>query len=360
MKILHIIPSLNLGGAETLVTKMAVMAKNKGCDVKILVFKKVNNHLTDLLAANNIEVTAASSNKNYSPSNILFILKYLGSQVFDVVHAHLTPAQLWVALASLLLRKRIPLLTTEHSTHNRRRKLWFKPLDYFIYSRFAKIIAVSQLTQDKLVEWLPLIKNKCQVINNGVDLKEFAIKAGNKLCQQHIAVLCVGRFYEPKGQEYLLNALALTSGMELFLAGEGPLRSKLEQMTYKLNIADKVHFLGNRADIPNLIKAADIYVQPSLWEGLCIATLEAMAGGLPVIASDVSALNYVVGQTGILFPAKDSKELANKLMKLASDKELRAKLALLSITRAQDFSLSKTFQKYYNLYKNLSDTKANS
>lgn len=354
MKILHIIPSLNIGGAEVLVTKMAILARINGHEVKILVFKHFDNHLIQELSDAGVEIVIAPYDNYYTPLNVLFLIKYLRKYSVDIVHAHLTPAQLWISFASLVLKKSLILITSEHSTFNRRRKFFFKPLDWFIYARFVKIISISKETETELLKWLPSLQKKSVIINNGIDINEFStININKKLSNKMLSVLCIGRLEEQKNQTVLIRAVALVNNVELFLVGDGNLREKLQRLTADLNITDRVHFLGNRADVAELIKMSDIYVQPSLWEGFGIATLEAMASGLPIIASNVTGLRDVVADAGLLVASDDVQQLANAIKRLANDEQLRSELSSRGIERAKRFSLMETFNKHLQLYNDL-------
>jgi glycosyltransferase involved in cell wall biosynthesis len=114
-----------------------------------------------------------------------------------------------------------------------------------------------------------------------------------------------------------------------------------------------VHFLGIRHDIPELIAAANLYVQPSTVDGFCLAALEAMAGGLPVIASDIPGLSGIVGSGGLLFPAGDHRRLAECIRMLLTDTQLAKELAARGINRAQQFSIDKTAAEYQNIFERI-------
>lgn len=359
MKILLILPSLALGGAEVSTAKMAIHLKKLGADVTILTFVHLDTQIFQLLKNNNIGIVVTNKtpkkHKYYSFSNMLFLHRYLKNNDFDIVHAQLFPAQLSLACVKLVSKHNIPFITSEHSTNNRRRNKWFfKPIDYLVYKQFDKIITISPTVEVELTNWVPHIKERCEVILNGVNIEEFQNKKNTNHSdaqKQNLYVLSVGRFFPPKGHYILLKAFALTSGMELYLAGDGPLKDELLKLAEELKIKDRIHFLGIRSDIPELINNADIYVQPSLWEGVCIANLEAMAGGLPVIVSDVAGLSEVVEDSGLKFPRGDHVKLAECLTLLKEDKALRDKLSAMSQERAKDFSLEKTVKQYYALYE---------
>ena len=361
MNILQIIPSLDIGGAEVLVAKMAIFLKKIGCNVTILVFVPTDNYLVDLLRQNEVEIVVSPQKKMpifgqfYSPYNFIFINKYIENHRFDIIHAHLTPAQVSMAIVRLIYKNKIPLITTEHSTYNRRRKMIFKLFDYVLYSQFDRIVAISYATKKELVKWVPGAVSRCCIIHNGIDIGDFQnpSKAERRVQKEGLHILSIGRLHSQKGQDILLRAFAFTNGMYLYLVGDGLLRKKMEGLVKKLNIEEKVFFLGNRSDIPDLLMNADIYVQPSLSEGFGIATLEAMASGLPVVVSNVPGLADIVGEAGITFPPGDVKKLASILILLGSDVSLRNKLSDLAKQRSTLFSLKSSVNEYMVLYKDV-------
>ena len=359
MRILHIIPSLTLAGAEMLVKDMAIISKAEKNDVTILVFVDYHQDLYDKLSANKIKVICNNSKNAYSLSNIIFLWKHLRQNKYDIVHAHLTPAQLYLAIIDSMLKLKTILITTEHNTYNRRRgnKL-LRYFDCFIYSRFDKVVSITQATQDALIEWVPAIRNKSIIINNGIDVNKFHVTRNWKNNNKEIIALCVARFEPQKGQDILIRALALTQDIKLLLVGDGVLKKKIEQLTKDLGITDKVKFLGIRPDIADLISMADIYVQPSHWEGFGIAALEAMAGGLAVVVSDVPGLRDVVGKAGLRFKSGQFDELAGILQNLANNKGCIRKFSELAAKRAQDFTIESSVKHYLQLYRDLLQIKS--
>ncbi len=105
------------------------------------------------------------------------------------------------------------------------------------------------------------------------------------------------------------------SNVELLLVGDGVKRPDLERLAAELKIVERVRFLGNRSDVPDILAAADIYIQPSRWDGFGIAALEAMAAGLPVVVSNVPGLRDVVGDAGLLFEAGSVSELTRSALR---------------------------------------------
>jgi glycosyltransferase involved in cell wall biosynthesis len=135
--------------------------------------------------------------------------------------------------------------------------------------------------------------------------------------------------------------------------GDGWLRSDAEVLAKTLKVSDRVRFLGRRSDVPELLKASDIYVHVPLYEGFGIAVIEAMAAGLPVIASDVPGLAQVVGDWGVRIPPKDPEALAGAIRRLLDSSELRREFAQKSIRRAADFDIEKTVDGYIEVYEDV-------
>ena len=356
MKVLHIINNLQVGGAEVLLKNLAPRLREQGIEAEIAVLGHVESYIEKELAAQGFTVTSDIQASVYSARHIFPLMRRLRD--FDVVHVHLFPAQLWTAAAKRLSRSPIPLLTTEHGTHNRRRKAWFRPLDRWMYAQYGTIVCASDAIADSLTAWVPQCARQVSVITNGIPLGRFSnvgeIENGDlPLVGPGPVVLSVGRLAPEKDQETLVRAMALVPDAHLILVGVGPLRQELGAIASSVGVADRVHFLGARQDVPELIQRADVYVQPSKWEGFGIAAVEAMAGGTPVVVSHIPGLSDVVGDAGVLFPAGDHRRLADSLKQLLQDPEQRRILAEKGRLRARLFSIENTARKYTALYRSL-------
>jgi starch synthase (maltosyl-transferring) len=203
------------------------------------------------------------------------------------------------------------------------------------------------------------------VIPNGIDTSTLLESRGLDrtvlgVPSHGIAGLYVGRLDVQKGVDVLLHALALaqrhSSGLHIVIAGAGPEQASLVDLARQLHIDSHVHFLGWRDDVPALLRAADFFVLPSRWEGMPNAVLEAMAAGLPVIATRVEGLTQLVrdGETGKLVGIDRPEELAEAMIELAGDRAARARYGrnAQEIARHQ-FSLSHMIAQYEQLYESL-------
>jgi len=282
-------------------------------------------------------------------------------QSYDIVHVHLFPAQLWAVLGAWQLKKSIPLVTTEHGTSNFRRHWWLRAFDAWMYSHYERIACNSDATAEELVRWCPGVAGKINVIPNGVPLDDFetALPAGLPgIPDQATRVVFVGRFYPPKDHATVLRALTAVPHAHLLFVGDGPLRPRAEEFARSLGVAERVTFLGGRHDVAQVLKASDIFVHSTTFDGFGIAACEAMAAGLPVIASDVPGLAQVVKGAGVLFPVGDDRALARELTTLVSSPERRREMSVASRQRARCFGIEKTVDAYVRLYESLQLSRA--
>jgi len=198
---------------------------------------------------------------------------------------------------------------------------------------------------------------KYHVIPNGVDIKKF--KSLTKKRTDNIKIIYVGRLIRRKGLKYLIQSIPKViqnkNIVKFIIVGDGPIRKKLETIAKKLRIEHVVDFQGfvSEEKLLKLYNKADIFVLPSLFEGFGNVITEAMASGLPVIATKVGAISEIVidGKTGFLVPSKDSTALADAITKLIFDTKLRRKMGKAGRKRAETFySWNKIVEEYLVVY----------
>ncbi|MBD5418821.1 MAG: glycosyltransferase [Bacteroides sp.] len=354
MKILHVITSLRTGGAEKLLVDLIPRFKQMGHTVDLLLLDGTPTPFKHDAEKAGITIHHLGIGGSvYSPLKLLKLLKYLPE--YDVVHTHNYAPQLFAAIGSMLCS--VVLCTTEHNTSNRRRNWkWFKPIDKWMYSRYKKIISISPKTQELLQEHIKATSSdRFITIYNGIDSSHFKSAIPANLHKEdfncRIAIIQVAGFRHQKDQDTTIKALKyLSDDIHLFLVGDGIRRPELEKLTKEEHLESRVHFLGIRSDVAELLKSANIAVISSHWEGFGLAAVEAMAAGTPVIASDVDGLREVVDGAGILFPDGDSKTLAKEIMKLEGDPELYEKTAIACHERVMQFDISKMVEGYMKIY----------
>jgi len=358
MRVLQVIDSLNRGGAEVMLTSMAHRFRARGvrCDVLALVQRP--SPLEKEMLDRGVDLRYSGVMRLYSPRQILALSKLLDG--YDLIHVHLFPAQLWVPMAVAWTKCEVPLITTEHNTWNSRRRSWLRPAERWMYSRYVRIACISEATRQSLLEWCPEVARKLTLIPNGVPVEEFeeARPAALDVSPGFLRAVFVGRCVPQKDHATLLRSIVSVPNIHLLLVGDGPLRSRLEQMARSLGISERVSFLGWRQDVAAVLKASDIYVHSTHSDGFGVAACEAMAAGLPVVASDVPGLAEVVAGAGMLFPPGDYTALAQCLATVIGSPELRAEMSRASRQRARQFSIEKTVDGCVHLYETVLQTSA--
>lgn len=360
MKILHIITSLELGGAEKLLTELVPVQVEMGHHVEILILSNLNSVFIDNLIEKNISVHTIKYNSITTWKNIFEIKKYIKKGNFDIVHSHLTHAQYWTSIASRLdFSKKRVYITTEHSTsNNRRKKLLFKFIDKFIYKPYKKIISVSKETESSLQNWIGGNSKKFEIVKNGVDLSRFQNGKKIDLSQYGLhesdkIIIVVSRFHSAKDQDTVIKSLEfLPKIYKLVLVGDGERREALENLVKEKNLSSRVVFLGIRKDIPDLLKTSYIAVQSSFFEGFCITAIEEMSAGIPTIATDVPGLSDIVKNGGILFNVGDFKGLAKIIFSLERN-DMYEKVKNSCIKKSMLYDIRQTAEKYLDIYKSL-------
>lgn len=368
MKILHVITSLSTGGAEKLMVDLLPRLRTVNQEthpdiladtVELVVFDGKRTHFFDELEEAGIKIHVFGNNV-YSISNAFKLIKFIHK--FDIIHAHLSICQYYLAFARILAYNGAKLVTTEHNATNRRRhNLMFYILDKIVYSQYQKIVSIGDQTRQNLEKYIGM-KHKMVTIYNGVDLTKIQnAKRSRTPDDGKVVITMVAAFRKQKDQETLIKAMTLLPDKYyLQLVGGGEYLEKVkhfakqqEQMPEGKNMNGRVEFLGIRSDIPQIMKDSDILVLSSHWEGLSLSSIESMASGHPFVASDVDGLREIVNGYGILFPHQDYKQLAKIIEKLAEDSTYANEVANRCMEKANQYSIEKMASAYYRLYKEL-------
>ena len=360
MRILHIIDSMDMGGAQSLLVELIPAQKCLGHDVSVLQLKDSEDKtLISKLINQGVEVRALSEKRSVrSIINIFSIIPYLS--IYDIVHVHLFPANYWVAIAKMMSFCKTPIITTEHSTDNKRRKiLIFKYLDAFIYQHYQAVVACSDKAKLTFVNRYGSTF-KCISIPNGVNIRKYSEArpySKSKLLnvgEDVFLTTMVARFIPSKRQDVIVRSMSLLphNHHAVFVGGQegdaGVL--KVKELAKSLNVDSRIHFLYLRSDVPRILKSSDVVVMSSEYEGLSLSSIEGMACGHPFIASDVNGLKEVVQDAGILVKCGDYKELAFVIRKLEMDKAYRDEIVNGCLKRASLYDISSVAKLYCDLY----------
>jgi len=309
--IVQMIHGLPYGGAERCVVDIVNNADPNKFKFTILVFR----HLLVMkkeIKNSEVEVVVVEKRGKVDFSLGGRIKKELQRLQPDIVHTHLFTADLWGRRAARKLN--IPVVTTEHNVNAG--DGWARNFLKRMTSGYTqKYIACSESVK-KYMQSVYGITKEIKVARYGVDLERFA-EAGDLQMSPPFKLVMIGRLTKQKGQAVALVALKDLRDFDwkLEIVGEGELKGCLEKMVKRYNLTERVRFLPPSDQIPKILADHHILLMPSLWEGLGIVVMEAMASGRLVIGSRVGGIPELIkdGETGFLVKPNDAKSLAKKL-----------------------------------------------
>ena len=362
MKILHVINGLGMGGAESLLVELAPIQKEMGNDVQVLELKRAGDRtLADKLTTRGVPVLSLAQNRAVrNVKNIFSLIPYL--KQCDVAHVHLFPSNYWMSLAKILSGSKTPIITTEHSTFNKRRKIAiFKFIDAFIYKHYNEVVACADKAQETFHKRFPMVH--CISIPNGVNISKYTSALPYSkmellgVPEDVFVITMVARFNYPKRQDTLVEAIAhLPQKFHVVFVGgtqDDTGLNKIKEMAGDFQVLERVHFLYLRSDVPRILKSSDVIVMSSEYEGLSLSSIEGMACGKPFIATNVNGLREVVAGAGELFKCGDANELVSLLLKFESDKNFYNGVVQRCLKRALEYDIYHVAEKYQKVYDRL-------
>lgn len=282
------------------------------------------------ICAAGIPVTALGLNPGLRrPWDVARIHRFLRATRPRIVHTFLLPASLYGRLAAMLAR--VPIVIGSEMNIYERKRPRHALAERLLMSGTDRVVAAAHSVRDFYIRQVHADPAKVDVIYNAVDWTSLQRTADRDETRRSLgipldaaALAVIGRLTEQKGHRYLLDALARTPSLErvhLLVAGDGDLRDTLRDYAAALGLSSRVHFVGVRRDVGNLLHAVEVFVLPSLWEGLPLALVLAMGAGVPVVSTRVGGVPEIVddGRTGLLVPPGDAAELGHALARLIGD-----------------------------------------
>lgn len=362
MKILHIISSGGMYGAEAVILNMS-RTLNEGPHCSVLgVFSNSGNpnlQLHESAAREGIESHLIPCTGQIDRTAIVRIRELAVQTGADVVHAHGYKADIYVYQA--LRGTEIPFVSTCHNwIDDNRLVVLYGMLDRFVLRRYARVVAVSDEVKQRLLK-AGVLEEKIRMVRNGIDLRPFDCALASlrdSASDGALIVGLVGRLGKEKGVDVFLRAAARVL-MEVpearfVVVGEGPERDGLELLIDELKIRESVSTLGRRDDMPSVYASLDVMVSSSWKEGLPMAILEGMASRRPLVATAVGEVPGVVqdGRTGMLVPAGDVEALAAGIVELLRDSALRERFGAAARKLVEDeFSAGRMTGDYLRVYE---------
>jgi glycosyltransferase involved in cell wall biosynthesis len=342
IKVMHVISTLEAGGTELAMIRLLRSLGSEAYRFQVAWLRGTPRLADEVRSATGREAAPIGLRVKVDPAALYRLLRLARRFRPDIIHTHMDLADYYGAAAALAVGARL-VSSKQNADAFRARKTWKRPpfllLEHAAYAAADAVIAVSSGLVDYLARVESLPRHKTVVIGNGVD-PDLAAAAPSRAearrnlgIPENAAVLgTVGRLAEQKGQIDLIRALPLlrADGPEVLclIAGDGPLRDALTAEARRLGVEDRLRLLGHRADIANVLAALDLFVLPSLWEGLPQALLEAMAMSLPVLAARGVGVDELVidEENGLLIPPRDPAALAAAARRLLRDRPLARRL----------------------------------
>ncbi|WP_233562379.1 glycosyltransferase [Sorangium cellulosum] len=369
-----VVNNLEVGGLEKVVLSLLDRLGDHGFDLSLIcldgegrLFSEVKLPRSKCLVITK-DLRPVLPGVKSDPEALLWIRRFFHQRSVDIVHVHNRAPLIFAGIAARMLRNRPVVLYSEHNQINRAKGFDRRKFGYYAYLA-DEMVAVSHDLKRILVDDVK-VRAPVRVIHNGIDGTRFTralnsgargrIRAELGIGEQDFVFGCAVVHIEQKGLRYLIEAApeALRRAPEarFVVAGDGPLRAELQQRAQAAGLGDRMIFPGYRSDVPDLVSAFDAYVLPSLWEGLPLALLEALALGKPIVASRVGGVPEIVehGVDGFLVPPKDPGALADHLARVARDGELRERARTRSPAKfAEQFSLEAMVEAHVRLFDEL-------
>lgn len=331
VRLLHLFVSLPIGGAESILLNTI-----RGLDPELyhstVCCIQQKGPIGEEIEALGVEVRVLNKLQRggWDRTIVDELVELIKREQIGLVHTHLYHANLYGRLAAK--KAGVPVVASIHNTYSGSPKWHRRLINWYLGGHTDAIIAGSNEIRADILRWDRVPEQILHILPNSIDLSLSDSELDREQARARLDLLpdmpvlgTVGRLAEQKGHSVLLDAIARLKeegrDVQLLLVGDGPLRQALEEQAARLQINDRIHLLGSRRDLGDLFRAMELFVMPSLWEGLSLAMLSAMAAGLPVVATRVGGVDEVLGDDryGLTLPADDVDALVRAIRTLLDD-----------------------------------------
>lgn len=369
IRIVYIITSTGIGGAEKILYYTVTGLDRTKYSISVCSLKE-KGEIAKELESDGIKVHCLYMAKKEGfigwLSSIVTLFRlffYLKKLRPTIVHSFLFRANILARIAGYLIG--VPIVISSVRVMGGEGK-YFHYLERITSFMVDHYITVSESVKKHLIQHSQIPGGKISVIYNGVGmtnqnpLQTRNLKKPLEIENEGEIIITVGRLHAQKGHCYLLQAIAKAGKkvpkIKLIIIGEGEEENNLKNLVKSLDLKDKIIFAGLRGDVEKIFPIAELFILPSLWEGMPNAILEAMAAGKPIVATKVGGVPELVvhGETGILVPPEDSDALASAIIGLLRDKLKAKKMGEAGRMRVEEhFNISKTIKETEYIYLEL-------
>jgi glycosyltransferase involved in cell wall biosynthesis len=358
--VLYLIETSGPGGAENMLIHLVENLDRARYRPIIGLLK--DGWLATQLRQRGFETITMPQRGGHDPGWIYKCIRLIHRKGIDILHTHEFNMNTYGSIASLVTG--VPVVATVHGAAYYGEK-WRRRMAYrFVAKQAMQMVAVSESIRRFLIERVGANSEKLCTIYNGVDVEAYRFAQEGMRIRQELGIEettpvvgTIANLYPVKGHTFLLKAAAQVARVYprtvWLLAGRGMLLGQLQDEARELGLSERIRFLGFRDDAAAVLQALDLFVLPSLSEGLPLVVLEAMAAGKPVVATDVGGNREVVvdGETGYLVPPRDPNALASGIVALLRDKRLAHRYGAVGRQRVlQQFNLARMVAAYQALY----------
>lgn len=354
MKVIQIMPEFGLAGAETMCENLSYELMKRGENVIVISLYTYHSAITERLEQNGIKVLYLNKKAGLDLSMIRKLIKIFKSEKPDVIHTHRYVMQYAIPAAIITgVKHRI------HTVHNVAKKENTKvarQLNYLFY-KFAHVIpvALSPEIQRTIEIEYKLSIDKIPVVYNGIDLLK-CIQKDNYGFSDKIKILHIGRFSEQKNHEGLIDAFERVHkdypNTVLQLIGEGEKKDEIIKKIKDMKLSDCVEILGMQSTVYTFLNKADIFVLPSNYEGIPMTLIEAMATGLPIVATNVGGVPDMLNNQEDAFVVTNACDsIVDAIEQLIRDATLREKFGRNAISKSNRFSSITMAEEYFDIYR---------
>jgi glycosyltransferase involved in cell wall biosynthesis len=361
---------LDVGGTERHIARILPALQQRGLDVALYLMER-GGPLEGEIAARGVRVEGPlGSGLLHWPRATLSLARWLRRERPTVVHFFLPRPYLFGSLAAELAGHQRRLMSRRSLTDYRAKYPLLGALERLLHRRTFGILGNSQAVIDQLLTEVD-DPRKLALIHNGIEMpspvftsRRRQTRAALQIPGETLVIAVIANLISYKGHRDLIEALAQIKDLLpvpwrlLAIGRDDGIGDELKDRARALRIADNIMWLGERADVDELLSASDIFVLPSHQEGFSNALLEAMAASLPAVATAIGGNSDAVvnNETGNLVPPRDPRALAAAILRLAQDPELRRRFAAAARRRVEErFSLRACVDRYETLYRALGE-----
>ena len=357
MKILQVIPYFGLGGAEIMCENLVEALIDASNDVTVISLYSTKTPITERLEKRGVKIIYLDKRVGLDFSIAKKMLKIINEEKPDVIHTHL--ASLKYAYSAVKKSKiKIPIVHTVHSIAQKESPLRDRIFNRFWYKNGKVIpVALSKEIQKTVLQVYGLDEQDVPIVFNGLNFSKCIQKQAYS-SDEKIKLLHIGRFTAEKNHQCIIDAVRLLTdsgvNVSLKLIGEGPLKAEIEQNVRELGLDSVVEFMGAQSNVYPFLSDADVFMLPSIYEGIPLSLVEAIGTGLPIVASNVGGIpDMIENEVNGLIITPDAESLASAIKRLVESEELREKLGKNALSESDRFSAKNMAKKYLEIYDTL-------